>query len=302
MTAQSDNMEAINTYFNATAAVTPGAQAVANDWRAWWNKLNWYDKNIDSKKYDEARARRNQFNLANVRNDAEKAQVLSVINTGMTSEELSGQSKKKVEEARKRVNDMTAQLTKTGTLHPTLKKGSTGEAVKEWQGIIGEKADGKFGPGTEAKTKKYQADHALKADGVVGPQTWAVALNIQAPTALKPAEEVVASIPISFSPPPRESVAAKRPPAKPKPAPKPAPPVEKTPDVVAAAQQAGPKPVPGVKPAGESAMQPQQASMVAAIKVPDALKKAPWYVKAGAAVAGTAAIVGGLIGLKKLQG
>jgi hypothetical protein len=55
---------------------------------------------------------------------------------------------------------------------PVIKRGSRGEAVAYWQGIIGVEADGIFGPITEAATKQYQTDHGLVADGIVGPLTW----------------------------------------------------------------------------------------------------------------------------------
>lgn len=58
----------------------------------------------------------------------------------------------------------------------TIRQGSTGDTVKQWQGIIGVTSDGKFGPNTTAATKAWQSGHQLAPDGVVGPQTWAVAL------------------------------------------------------------------------------------------------------------------------------
>lgn len=60
----------------------------------------------------------------------------------------------------------------------TLKKGSFGEAVKQWQLFLqsaGYKipyVDGAFGPTTEKETIKFQAKNGLKADGVVGSKTW----------------------------------------------------------------------------------------------------------------------------------
>lgn len=60
----------------------------------------------------------------------------------------------------------------------TIKKGSTGDAVKqlqEWLNELGYNCgtpDGKFGSQTDLAVKAFQADHGLKADGVVGTLTW----------------------------------------------------------------------------------------------------------------------------------
>ena len=72
---------------------------------------------------------------------------------------------------------------------PTLRKGSSGQYVTLLQtelinrgyscGASG--ADGKFGNGTLAAVKAFQADHGLTVDGVVGPATWA-ALDSAEPT------------------------------------------------------------------------------------------------------------------------
>lgn len=65
---------------------------------------------------------------------------------------------------------------------PTLRRGSRGEAVKDWQRFIGVVADGIFGPITEQETIVWQGAHKnvvtgkpLKVDGVVGTETWAAA-------------------------------------------------------------------------------------------------------------------------------
>lgn len=79
---------------------------------------------------------------------------------------------------------------------PTLKQGSTGQAVANWQGLLVSHAygyllggapsgnvmqqagvDGIFGPATAQATVKFQADRKLAADGVVGQQTWTAALT-----------------------------------------------------------------------------------------------------------------------------
>ena len=57
----------------------------------------------------------------------------------------------------------------------TLKEGSSGPYVAQWQRIVGATADGIFGTGTARKTRIWQAVHGLSDDGVVGPKTWAAA-------------------------------------------------------------------------------------------------------------------------------
>lgn len=59
----------------------------------------------------------------------------------------------------------------------TLKRGSTGDAVKQMQQKLGIPADGDFGPGTEAAVKKWQAANGLVADGIVGPKTLAALMG-----------------------------------------------------------------------------------------------------------------------------
>lgn len=58
-----------------------------------------------------------------------------------------------------------------------IKKGSQGKAVKIWQIVIGENADGIFGDGTERSTKAFQSKHGLSTDGIVGEKSWKVGLN-----------------------------------------------------------------------------------------------------------------------------
>jgi putative chitinase len=53
----------------------------------------------------------------------------------------------------------------------TLRKGAKGDAVKRMQAALRIKADGDFGPGTEAALKRWQAANGLVADGVAGPKT-----------------------------------------------------------------------------------------------------------------------------------
>ena len=61
----------------------------------------------------------------------------------------------------------------------TLRRGSTGEAVRKLQEMLNQRgyscgtADGVYGTKTIAAVKAFQADHGLNPDGVCGPKTWA---------------------------------------------------------------------------------------------------------------------------------
>ena len=58
-------------------------------------------------------------------------------------------------------------------VHTTVRKGSKGDTVKAVQTALGAKADGDFGPGTEAAVIAWQRSRGLVPDGIVGPSTLA---------------------------------------------------------------------------------------------------------------------------------
>lgn len=60
---------------------------------------------------------------------------------------------------------------------PTLRFGSVGPVVSEWQRLLKITADGDFGPATCSATRRFQTSHGLIDDGIVGPKTWSVALG-----------------------------------------------------------------------------------------------------------------------------
>jgi peptidoglycan hydrolase-like protein with peptidoglycan-binding domain len=61
---------------------------------------------------------------------------------------------------------------------PTLKRGSTGEAVRELQIALQETGndpgpiDGVFGAQTETAVRAFQTERGIAVDGIVGPITW----------------------------------------------------------------------------------------------------------------------------------
>lgn len=56
-------------------------------------------------------------------------------------------------------------------MNMTLKIGSSGDAVKKLQTVLGVSPDGKFGPGTETALKTWQKNNGLDADGIAGQNT-----------------------------------------------------------------------------------------------------------------------------------
>lgn len=91
-TMQADDIDAINVYIMQTQAVTPEATKLKDSWIKWFNDLSWYSKDLSLDTYDEARNRRNAFNIANAPTAVAKAQVKAVVKGGLTSEESAGRA------------------------------------------------------------------------------------------------------------------------------------------------------------------------------------------------------------------
>lgn len=64
-----------------------------------------------------------------------------------------------------------------GIARPTLRRGSSGNAVKELQRQLGVEDDGWFGYATETAVKIFQKEHGLLDDGIVDSKTWAKLLK-----------------------------------------------------------------------------------------------------------------------------
>lgn len=66
-----------------------------------------------------------------------------------------------------------------------LRLGMKSDQVSAWQQLLVDMGyavtvDGRFGPGTQSATYKFQRDHQLSQDGLVGPETFAKAAEIKA--------------------------------------------------------------------------------------------------------------------------
>lgn len=87
---QADDIDAINRYIVYTDVRTKDGAKVKDEWIRWHDSLSWWSKNMDSATYDEARNKRNRFNLANATSKAEQNQIKDVQQTGLSTEEMQG--------------------------------------------------------------------------------------------------------------------------------------------------------------------------------------------------------------------
>jgi len=97
---------------------------------------------------------------------------------------------------------------------PVLKRGASGDDVRELQQALELAPDGVFGPETERALREFQRDNALSADGVVGDRTWqaldlvcaGVASESAAPAATPPASQQAPPQPAAPTSPPTTSL------------------------------------------------------------------------------------------------
>jgi peptidoglycan hydrolase-like protein with peptidoglycan-binding domain len=182
MTDQAQNMAALNDYFNRTAGKTQAAKDAKASWSKWYSGLSFLSKSFTPATWAEAQKRRVAFEAANgeVRpirevNEAEDAYFLSLPRTDVTGMKPE-QAAAAIAAGNKKGAAIAPPATLVAATLGSLRQGSKGDAVKKWQGILGVKQDGVFGPGTAEATKKWQKERGIKADGVVGPATWTAAL------------------------------------------------------------------------------------------------------------------------------
>ena len=181
------DVRAINDYINRTKPDTSAAQTLKNQWLTWYSGLNAITIKMDST-FQEATNRRNAFNLANQKTPEQVQEYKEFLSRAIeTDKQVRPDLYKKADSAANFSNQkgMTVLSAKAGTVpsgaRPTIRQGSRGAAVSEWQKIIGVTVDGNFGPNTAAATRAWQSARGLEADGVVGTATWGAALGAGSP-------------------------------------------------------------------------------------------------------------------------
>ena len=69
------------------------------------------------------------------------------------------------------IQALTGEIAPRATITETIRKGSSGDAVKRIQRKLGLAQDGDFGPATERAVMAWQKAYDLVGDGIVGPKT-----------------------------------------------------------------------------------------------------------------------------------
>lgn len=88
LTDTNEDMIAINRYMSDTVAETPEAIKLKNQWIKWWDSLTWNERNLGTATFDEARNRRNAFQIAN------DPSVAETVARGGTTEEMEGDARR----------------------------------------------------------------------------------------------------------------------------------------------------------------------------------------------------------------
>lgn len=203
--SQIDDVEAIHDFMLQTPSKTPAAETIRTSFLSWYEKAGFYDKNLSSTWFDEARTRRNQFNIANAVTVSESAAVQKVLATGLTAEQMQGKSRPKVDvktgKVGSQIHDTVLSASGAPVLTRVLKKGMNGDDVKTWQSFLAlTPPTGYFDALTDTKTRAFQKAQHLTADGAVGKMTWAKAFPIVADANLAPSSTSDAFAPPSQSP------------------------------------------------------------------------------------------------------
>ncbi len=218
MAASIDDLEAINAYMKRQVPQTSTASTMQRDFLQWYANLGFWDKNMNTQvTYDKARSKRNAFNIENAVTPEEKQAVTNVLATGLTTEQMQGQTRPPVNTSTGAVGTQTKGQTVNAvgsggkTLTRVLTIGVYGDDVGVWQTKMGISPPTKyFGQATADKTKAFQkvnkdrSGNPLEVDGKVGENTWLAAFPppaTAAPVSPALAPPKVGDKPVVFAPP-----------------------------------------------------------------------------------------------------
>lgn len=95
-TLQADDLDALNKYVTGTPIRTPQAQALRDQWIAWFDGLSYSQRSFDRPTYDTARNKKLDFNLANATSEAERAEIRKIASEGLSSEEMQGEADRRM--------------------------------------------------------------------------------------------------------------------------------------------------------------------------------------------------------------
>ena len=196
--SNTDDFNAIKTYFNQAVPKTANGATTRTTFLGWAPTVSTL-LGVNDKDLVMARTYRDQFNgyefAQQIAAQANQPQLtleekeyfinkIPVVNTtGMTAEQAHAAVWTKQANAPAIPATLAGPSSSAAAQkHATIKQGSKGQDVKDWQKIIGIKDDGVFGAQTASLTKTWQKNHGLKDDGVVGAATWSKAYEVATPT------------------------------------------------------------------------------------------------------------------------
>lgn len=84
------------------------------------------------------------------------------------------------------IQALTGEIAPRAKITETIRKGSSGDAVKRIQRKLGLAQDGDFGPATERAVIAWQSKNGLVGDGIVGPKTLKAMLALSTEAKKKP--------------------------------------------------------------------------------------------------------------------
>lgn len=174
--SQSEELASIDHYMRSTPLQNPQSFKIKDAYFAFYDPAGLWDKNLSTDFLNRARSYKKQLEDSEAVFRAQGSGTQKVATPGLRPGEYAILTDAEVKKLSPSVSTPIAPTsTVAGKTFATIRQGSTGEAVRVWQAIIGVPVDGNFGPATASATKAWQSSRGLTADGIVGPNTWGAA-------------------------------------------------------------------------------------------------------------------------------